>query len=194
MSLEAIRAKIEEDAAAEARAIRAAAEADLEAAKTETRARLSVEYERDSKRLAADMDDLEARLGYHAARGFELEVENASRSIIDTAIDRAVERLASLPDAEYGQLIGTILGNCGMEGTIEVLISPVDENRLTQKFFDARSDMERRFVLSSERHGGRGGVILRSGRISLNATFSMAAALARESLVMDLAALLPGKD
>lgn len=191
MSLEAIRAKIEEDAAAEARAIREAAAADLEAAKAAARARLAAEYERDSKRLDSEMADLESRLGFHASRGFEMEVENVSRTVIDTAIDRAVERLASLPDAEYGQLIGAILGNCGMEGTIEVLISPADESRLTQKFFDARSDMERRFVLSPERHGGRGGVILRSGRISLNATFSTAAALAHESLVMDLASLLP---
>jgi hypothetical protein len=88
-------------------------------------------------------------------------------------------------------MIRGIVDGCTEKGTIEVVISPGDEGRVTQAFLDGCSDGDRKFVLSGERHADAGGVILVLDRISYNGTFSMIAELAHEELVMKLSGIVP---
>jgi V/A-type H+/Na+-transporting ATPase subunit E len=193
MSLEAITDKIRTDAAREARDLLEAAERERDEALRSARAAMEEEFSRDLGKLSRDMAELRARLEFHQRRSEERELENRRRSVIDAAIGRAVASLCAIPDGEYLELIGRLLDGCTFRGDVEVLISPADERRVTASFLEGRSGRGCRFVLSGERHTGTGGVLLRSGRVSLNATFSTAAALAHEELAMDLAGLLSGK-
>jgi|GEM_PF-1989838 V/A-type H+/Na+-transporting ATPase subunit E len=192
MSLDAIVDKIRQDAAAEARRQLEAAERERQEALAAARASMEEEYARDLKRLDSAMAELKSRLEYHVKREQEREVENARRTIVNAAIESAVENLCRLPDTEYLELVSSLLAGCGFKGDVEVRISPADEHRITSGFLELRSGSGRRFLLSDRRHGGRGGVVLVQGAISLNATFSTAADLSHEALAMQIAGTLAG--
>jgi len=190
MSLESIAARIREDAAKEAAGLVEAADSERRSALDEARRRLEEEFARDLDRVARNASELEARLRFHAAREADRMVETEKRALLDRAITNAVERLAGLPDAEYGELVTSILSACTMEGDIDVAISEDDADRITPALLRKASGNGRNFRLIPERHGGRGGVIMSSGGVSFNATFSMLASLERERLVMELAPML----
>lgn len=190
MSLDSIAARIREDAAREAASLVEAADSERRSALDEARRRLEEEFARDLDKVARNASELEARLRFHASREAGRMVETEKRTLLDRAITNAVERLAALPDAEYGALVTSILSGCTMEGDIDVAISEDDEERITPALLANASGRGRTFRLSAERHHGRGGVIMSSGGVSFNATFSMLASLERERLVMELAPIL----
>lgn len=194
MSLDDIAGRIRADAAAEAASLTAAAETERRSALDAARRRLEEEFARALEKVSRDSSDLEARLRFHAEREAGRMVENARRTLLDRSISMAVERLAGLPDGEYRRLISSILAGCRMQGDIEVRISPEDENRITPDLLVGASGPGRSFRLSPVRHNGRGGVVMTSGGVSLNATFSMLASLERERMVMELSPLLSGND
>jgi len=193
MSLEAIEKRITDEAAEEAAEIVEAAKAEREEALAAARKSLEEEYAQDLQKLGAESSDTRNRLSYHVRREEERRYETAARQAIDSAIDSAVRRLASLQDAEYLELISGALRRCSFRGEVEVVISPSDEKRITQQFLSAAGDSVRTFSLSRERHDQIGGVILRSGRISLNATFSRIAALSHEQIVRKLSDTAGGR-
>ena len=191
MSLEAIEKKIREDGKAEAERIEAEAEAErrqrLEDAKEELKSRLADRH----KRLKQRMEDRRQRLKAHERRGAEQRMQNARRALIDGAIDAAVDRLASLDDGEYLELLGHLLDACTLAGEVEVLAAGEDRERVTADLLEEHSTDGRKFVLADESHSGRGGLVFRSGKISQNATFDMIAGLAHDELVMQLSAEVP---
>jgi V/A-type H+-transporting ATPase subunit E len=193
MSLDAIAKRIAEEASAEASALLGAAKAEREEALKAAKKDLEEEYSRDLRRLNAEAADSRSRLGYHVRREEERRVENAARRTLDAAIDAAARKLAALPDSEYLALIKATLGQCSFKGEVEVLISAADESRITQSFLSGAGGPDRSFRLSTERHDQVGGVVLRSGKISLNATFSRVAALSHETIVRELSAMVAGQ-
>lgn len=192
MSLEAIAKRIADEAAAEAAAVLEAAKAEREEILRAARKELEDEYAQDLRRLDAESAEARTRLGYHVRREEERRLENATRQTLDGAIRTAAVRLTRLPDGEYLGLIRTTLELCSFRGDVDVVISPADERRITQSFLSEAGNPIRTFRLSSERHDGIGGVILRSGKISLNATFSRVAALSHEQLVNELSTFVSG--
>lgn len=191
MSLEAIEKKIREDGKAEAQRIVAEAEAhrkeELEKAKKREQSRLEEEHGRLKKR----MEDRRQRMEAHQRRQAEQRLQNHRRSLIDQAIESAVDSLVSQDDERYLELIAGLLRSCSLEGEVEVLVSQGDRKRITADFLKRHSDGDRSFVLSDQTHSGRGGVVLRAGKVSQNATFDMIASLAHDDLVMELAAEIP---
>lgn len=190
MSLEAIAGRIREDAAKEAASITEAADSERREALDAARRQLEDEFSKSLDRIARESAEQEARLRFHAASEAGRLVENEKRMLLDRAISNAVDRLAGLPPAQYGGLISSILASCTMTGEIEVVISPADEGRITPALLAGASGGGRSFHLSPRRHAGSGGVVLTSGGVSLNATFSMLASLERERIVMQLAPLV----
>lgn len=193
MSLEAIAKRIADEAAAEAAAVLEAAKAEREDLLRQARKELEEEYAQDLRRLGAESAEARSRLAYHVRREEERRLENRTRQTLDGAISSAATRLAALPDADYLEMIRSTLEQCTFRGDVEVLISRADENRITQAFLAAASAPGRTFRLSPERHDQVGGVILRSGKISLNATFTRIAALAHEQLVNELSTYIAGR-
>ncbi|MFO7627103.1 MAG: V-type ATP synthase subunit E [Candidatus Fermentibacteraceae bacterium] len=189
MSLEAIRQKIMEDAETEAERLLSQARHEKKAALEDTRARLTVRAEKDRARLQENLRERKARMRENALRSEERSLLNTRRTLMDDALNRAVDGLVA--GREYTDLIASFLKRCDLTGEVEVIISGNDSERITQSFLDSHSSSDLRFRLSKERHASRGGVILRSGKVSQNATLDMVASLIHEELVMELSPLLP---
>ncbi len=191
MSLEAIVKKILQDAEHEAAAIRDEAEAESRKAESEHTRTIEEQYSRELERLKTRMMDLRKRKEFHVRMEASRKLMNARRSLMDKAIAMAVENLSSLGDEEYLGLIDGLLSGCGLSGEVSVVISPADGKRITAAYLKKRSDSKVKFVLAEESHSATGGIILRSGKISQNATFSMIADLAHEEMIMKLASAVP---
>jgi vacuolar-type H+-ATPase subunit E/Vma4 len=190
MSLEAILARIESDAEKEAEEILRAADREKKEVLRRAGARLEELQAKDMKKLKLEMEDLERRMKEHTRREADKKLQNRRRTLIDGAIDHAVKTLAFCDDEIYLKLLGSIIASCDAQGRIEV-VAAVGENRITPDFLKNCSGEKREFVLSSRRHDEEGGVILVSGKISYNGTFSMFAELAHEEMVMRLSPLAP---
>ena len=192
MSLEAILAKIDEDASREAEEILRSATEEKEEALRRAGTRLEEQQARDMKKLELEMEDLRGRLEDHARREVRKRLQNRRRQLIDSAITHAVAALATTDSGRYLELVAKVIGRCGAQGRIEVVIAKEDASRITQSFLDGLSDGDRQFVLSDGGyHDHTGGVVLISDRISYNGTFSMIAELAHEELVMKLSSIVP---
>jgi len=191
MSLQAILSKIQEDAQQKASAILRAAGQEKEKLLKEHDARMEEEFRREAEKVRSRMEESRKRKEYHVRREAARKLMNARRSMMDRAVDRAVEGLASLEDSGYLELISCLLEGCDLRGEVQVLISEEDAGRITQEFLKKHSTDERTFSLAGQRHSKRGGVIFRSGDISQNGTFPMIAELAHEELVMKLSELVP---
>lgn len=191
MSLETIRQKIIQDAEAEGERILSQARHEKKAALEEARARLTARAEKDKVRLLESLKQRKARLREQALRAEERSLLNTRRRLIDEALHKAVASLASSPD--YASIIESLLAGCDFTGEVEVIISAADAGRINQQFLDRHSSDMVRFRLSDQRHNARGGLILRSGRVSRNATLDMMASLVHEEMVMELSRMLPLK-
>ncbi len=190
MSLEAILARIESDAEKEAEEILRAADREKKEVLRRAGARLEEQQAKDMKKLKLEMKDLERRMKEHTRREADKKLQNRRRTLIDGAIEHAVKTLAFCEDEIYLKLLGNIISSCDAQGRIEV-VAASGENRITPDFLKSCSGENREFVLSSRRHDEEGGVILVSGKISYNGTFSMFAELAHEEMVMKLSPLAP---
>lgn len=191
MSLEAIITKIQKDAELEAAAILEAAEDEKRMSLEKHASGLEEDFRRETDRIRSRVKESRKKKEFHVRREAARKLMNARRTMMDRAIDRAVDSLADADDEVYLKLISSLLLGCDLRGDIQVVISRRDEKRITGAFLDKHSGRDRKFVLSDERHDLRGGIIFRSGDISQNGTFPMIAELAHEELIMELSGLVP---
>ncbi len=189
MSLEAIRQKIIRDAEAEAARVLSEARHEKKTAVEEARARLATRAEKDRAKLIESLRDRKTRMREHALREEERNLLNTRRTLIDRAVDSAVDKL--LESDDYPVLIAALLSRCAFSGDVEVVVAARDADLVTQAFLDRHSSTGVRFRLAAGQHNSRGGVILRSGRVSQNATIEMVASLVHEEIVMELSRKLP---
>jgi len=189
MSLEAILAKIEQDAREKAGGIVESAERERKEALHQVNSGIKEKHHRDTERIRNRTESVSRRMKGHIQREMEKALLSHRRHIVDLSIKNAVKEAAALPD--YLDLIKTLLKRCDLEGRVEIVIASGDTGRITEDFLKEMSDDKATFVLSGERHKDSGGIIMRSGDISLNATLSMIAELDHDSMVMELSRLLP---
>ncbi len=190
MSLEAILSKIQTEASGKAQAIREAAEKEKQEALANHAAELEAKQSRDVEKIRSGIEEELKRKEFHVRREAARKLMNARRTMMDNAIGKAAVNLASAPDAEYLEMITSLLAGCDLSGKVEVVISSADESRITAEYLRKNSKDGREFVLAGERHDKAGGVIFKSGKISQNGTFPMIAELAHEDIVMMLAGLM----
>jgi vacuolar-type H+-ATPase subunit E/Vma4 len=189
MSLQAILVKIENDGKTQAEQI-------IQSARDEEKESLRLVNSRIKERRHRDVVKIKNRIQAHARqmdshvrREMEKALLSHRRKLVDQAIKGSIQKIASVPD--YLELIGVLLESCDLQGEVEVLICAKDSNRITADYLKKFSSADRQFVLSGENHADHGGIIMRSGDISLNATLSMITELNHESMVMELSRLLP---
>lgn len=189
MSLQAILAKIENDAKLQADEILQSARDEEKEALHEVKSRIKEKHHRDTERLRNRTEASGRQMKNHAHREMEKALLSHRRKIVDRVISDSVKKIASSPD--YLELMGAILRECDLQGTVEVVICASDENRITSTFLTKLSTDKRQFVLAEEKHNDHGGILMRAGDISLNATLSMISELHHDSMVMELSRLLP---
>lgn len=195
MSLEAILEKIQQDALEEARALRNEAEGEKKEALEEHAEELKESFGTEAEKIRRNVEETHGRREYHVRKEAERTLLNARRELIDRALQKAVDNLASASDEDYLKMVSALLRNCGLRGEIQVVIPPSDRGKITQEFLKEHSGKGRDFVLSKERlDSSRGGVVFKSGKISENGTFPMIAELVHEDLVMKLSKTVPIKE
>ncbi len=190
MALEAILEKIKRDAEKEAESIVTSAKSEQEKKTSAKKKELDAEHRKNIEKMELQMKELKKKKMFHVQAEAEKQILNARSTMINDAIDKAVDKLINSDDGSYLELIGSLLDSCTFTGMVEVLISQGDAGRITVGYLSGKGSDDRQFVLSDERHAGKGGIVMRSGKISQNATISMIAELAHEDIVMNLAPLI----
>ena len=189
MSLKAILAKIENDAKKQAEEIIKSARDEQKEALHQVKSRIKERHQRDAEKIKNKTEANAVQMSNHIRREMERELLSHRRKIVDNAINESVKKTASAPD--YLDLISLLLKACDLKGKIEVVICAADKDRITADFLSKSSSDKRQFVLAEENHKDHGGIVMRSGDISLNATLSMISELNHDSMVMELSRLLP---
>ncbi len=189
MSLQAILAKIENDAKKQADEIIKSARNEQKKAMHEVKSRIKAKHHKDAERIKHKTEANAKQMSSHVRRETEKALLSHRRKIVDSAINDSVKKIASSSD--YLDLMSLLLQECDLEGVIEVVICSNDKNRITKDHLKKLSSDKRQFVLAEENHTDHGGIIMRSGDISLNATLSMIAELNHDTMVMELSRLLP---
>ncbi len=189
MSLKAILAKIENDAKKQAEEILKSARDEQKEALHQVKSRIKERHQRDAEKIRNKTEANAVQMSNHIRREMERELLSHRRKIVDNAINESVKKIASTPD--YLDLMSLLLKACDLQGKIEVVICAADKDRITPDFLTKISSDKRQFVLAEDNHNDHGGIVMRSGDISLNATFSMISELNHDSMVMELSRLLP---
>lgn len=189
MSLQAILAKIENDAKAQADEILQSALDEQKKAIHVVKSRIKERHNRDAERIRNKVEANARQLKSHSRREMEKALLSHRRQIVDSVISDSVKNIASSPD--YLDLMSILLGECDLDGKVEVVICTNDAERITQAFLKELSTEKRQFVLAEDKHTDHGGILMRSGDISLNATLSMISELNHDAMVMELSRLLP---
>ncbi len=191
MSLEAILSKIQAEAGQKMETIIEAAEKEKIAALTNYAEDLKVKHSRDVEKSRSGIEEERKRKEFHVRREAARKLMNARRKMMDDAIGKAADNLASAGDVAYLEMISSLLAGCDLSGKVEVVISSADESRINSAYLRKHSFDNCEFILSDERHDEAGGVIFKSGKVSQNGTFPMIAELVHEDMVMMLSELIP---
>ncbi|GAE87741.1 V-type ATP synthase subunit E [Acetivibrio straminisolvens] len=129
------------------------------------------------KRLKA-MAELEARKKKLQAR----------QEVVEEAFNKAIEKLNSLPDREYEEIISRLIINSVQSGTEEIILSPKDKQRISAGFIEninkklSEKGIDGKIRLSEETKNISGGFILKSGDIEINNSFEAIIRMKREEV------------
>ena len=162
--LEKIVARMEADTRAECDALTASAAENAAAILRDCRAQADA-VARDSRQRA------EAQAAEHLA--CRQKVLAAKQQLIDEAFAGAAQRLSSLPQAEYIDLLAALAAENG-SGDEELLLSAKDREAVGPAVVKAANARKAgaAFRLSEETRETGGGLVLRRGRVELNCSFT----------------------
>ncbi|QUL97917.1 MAG: V-type ATP synthase subunit E [Candidatus Fermentithermobacillus carboniphilus] len=119
----------------------------------------------------------------------------AKQKLLRSVFDQALERLSTMPRDEYRSMLLDMIANFA-EGTEEIVLGKDDEARLGNEFAAAANAVltklgkkgQLRVSFASTPFGG--GLILKSGGVSLNLTFKALLDMMRDQLELEVAKLL----
>ncbi len=169
--IEKITGRIRADAQAEADAILAAAR--KEAGETEASFRRQAEGERalllaKAEKAAAEREE---RLVSAAQMEGRKTILAARQEMVEKAFDTALERLCSMPEDQYVQVLVGLVQKASSTGSEEVLFSPADRKRVGKAVVEGANATGKHLTLSGETRPIRGGFILRDGSVEVNCAF-----------------------
>lgn len=169
--IEKITGRIRADAQAEADAILAAAR--KEAGETEASFRRQAEGERalllaKAEKAAAEREE---RLVSAAQMEGRKTILAARQEMVEKAFDTALERLCSMPEEQYVQVLVGLVQKASSTGSEEVLFSPADRKRVGKAVVEGANATGKHLALSGETRPIRGGFILRDGSVEVNCAF-----------------------
>lgn len=169
--IEKIIGRIRSDAQAEADAILAAAR--KEAGETEASFRRQAEGERalllaKAEKAAAEREE---RLVSAAQMEGRKSILAARQEMVEKAFDTALERLCSMPEEQYVQVLVGLVQKASSTGSEEVLFSPADRKRVGKAVVEGANATGKHLTLSEETRPIRGGFILRDGSVEVNCAF-----------------------
>lgn len=191
MNAEQVVTKILSDANAEAEKIKAQASEKIQQSQTDLKAEL-VSFDKETEILTAEAaEDKRARILAAARMEIKKEKLQAKRSILDDAFVKAAEKIKTMDDGQYTELMEKLIKKATVTGDEEVLVDK-DDKRINNDLLKrinrsmpsgAKGDLK----LASETVDIQAGFILRRGKIKMNVSLSVLLHQVREELEGQLA-------
>lgn len=188
--------KILAEAKTEADAIRAEAQSKLSDESDRSNAKLD-SYKKETDVLAKEQaEETTSRMLAAARMDMKKEHVQAKAGLIDEVFEKAKERVNSLPNEQYQELISSLMIKAVETGDEEVVVGK-NETRIDQNIIKSVNrklgpGFKGNLRLAGDKADIDGGFILRRGKIQINASTEVLMAQAREELVMELADQLFG--
>lgn len=196
MSIEKILAKIKDDARKEADKIKGRAEAkasriieDAKQQASDTKKQLIDEGKEETSRYKERQISM-------AALDFRKKVLEEKQKAINLAFEKAMERLVSLKDQNYLELLEDLIFESAEVGDEELILSPDDQKKLYQGFIESlnvklnSSGKKGELKIAGETRDISGGVILRRGKVEINSSFESLIDSLRDELEAEVSKLL----
>ena len=171
--LEKIVARMEADTRAECDALTASAAENAAAILRDCRAQADAVARDSRQRAEAQAAEHLEHLNGSSQLACRQKVLAAKQQLIDEAFAGAAQRLSSLPQAEYIDLLAALAAENG-SGDEELLLSAKDRETVGPAVVKAANARKAgaAFRLSEETRETGGGLALRRGRVELNCSFT----------------------
>ena len=170
--IEKITRLIESEAQAESDAILAKAreEAAAISARYQSQAEAeSSDLDARNKRAAAEREERLVSVAQMESRKVTLRVK---QEMVEKAYDLALEKLCSMPEDQYIEVLAKLMLQASATGKEEVVFSAVDRVKVgTAAVEKANQSAGKQFVLSDETRPIQGGFILKDQNIEVNCAF-----------------------
>lgn len=111
----------------------------------------------------------------------QTEILNQKKQILDKVYKSALQRLTSLDDGQYVELVATLIEK--IPETEGSLISVKDKETLLKK---AANKSKKKFDVLNETVGGHGGFIFHSKQVEIDQTFATLVENAKEDTLLDV--------
>jgi len=155
------------------------AQAEKEKAELESRNRKNADERLERLVSVAHMESRKVALG-------------AKQKMVDAAFDRALEKLCSLPEEQYVDVLAALLEKASSTGSEEVVFSAEDREKVGAAALAKVNASGKQLTLSEETRPIRGGFILRDGNVEINCTFDTLVRLQRSETAGTVAKILFG--
>jgi len=186
--IEKIIARIDADAAAEAAALKAAADEACAGIDADYAARADAAYQKLAAEGKAAADTRYERLCGAAKLDARKELLAEKQLLIGETFDRAVDKLAALDGDAVVALCARLAADASASGREKLIFSPADREKYGAAVCGKANELLRErgrtaeLALSDETRDIRGGVILADGKIEMNCSFELLVSGLRGSL------------
>lgn len=191
--IEKITAKIAADAQAEVDRLNSENQAQIDSLRAQAQAqadRESADLLAQGKRAAEErLERLKSAAGMER-RKLELA---AKQEVLGEAFDLALEKLCSLPDQQYIDLLAGLAAEASSTGEEQLIFSPSDRARIGKQVVVAVNEKKHaHLTLSETTREIRGGFIMADGDVEINCAFETLVRLQREKMELTVAKALFG--
>ncbi len=114
----------------------------------------------------------------------------AKQEMVELAFRTALEKLRTLPDAKYIQVVAGLLASAAPDGQGEAVFAPEDRERIGRTAVEQANRLlgaKGALTLSEETRPTGGGTVLKSGRIEVNCTFETLVRLQKAECTAEVA-------
>ena len=191
--IENITGRIQADAQAEIDKILA----DAKAQAAEITARYDAQAQKEAEDIAArgkkNAAEREERLASVAQMEAKKLTLAAKQEMLDKAFDLALDRLVSLPDEEYIDLLAGLAASAASTGREQLIFSQKDRTRVGKQVVAAANGKlaaNGHLTLSEQTRPMRGGFILSDGDVEVNCAFETLVRLQRGEISGEVAKVL----
>ena len=189
--IEKIKARIESDTQAEIDRIIGEAQAEADSVSAGYKAQAEAEKAELTAKNEAAANAHEERLISAVQMDVRKITLSAKQDILDSAYALALDKLCSMPDNTYVNIVADLLCKAAPDGVGEVIFSADVRERLGQKAVSlANEEISGKLVLSDETRSIKGGFILKNGNIEVNCAFETLVRLQKSETAGKVAKIL----
>ena len=194
--IDKIAGKIAEDAKNEADSILAGARAEAGAIADKYAALAKEEADKVLLTGQKRAVEISRRIASTADQEAKLQILTTKQYMISQVFDQAMQKLLTLPEEEYVNLLARLAAGASSDGSEEIIFSSKDLNAFGSRVLESANQLlaeagkKSNLTLSAETGNFDGGLLLRSGKVETNCTLDAILRLSKEDLASEVTAVL----